>query len=156
MTWISRLWDSIKPKLPVEPLGANVPKARSNFVLSARSLTALTGVHPDLVKVVHRAIELTTVDFIVTEGRRSLARQKELVAQGASKTLNSRHLTGHAVDVIAYQNGKGNYNAEAMRAISKAFKAAAAELQVPINWGGDWKSFKDTPHFELSKEKYPA
>lgn len=155
MTWISRLWDSIKPK-PVTSVPAPTARSRSKFMLSARSLTALAGVHPDLVKVVHRAIELTEVDFIVTEGRRSLVRQRELVAQGASKTLNSRHITGHAVDVVAYQNGKGNYNAEAMRAISKAFKAAAAELQVPIDWGGDWKSFKDTPHFELNRKVYPA
>lgn len=126
------------------------------FTFSARSLAAMTDVHPDLVKVAHRALELTTVDFLVTEGRRSVARQKELVAQGASRTMQSRHLTGHAIDVAAYQSGKVNWNLEAMREIAKAFKAAAAELGIPIKWGGDWKTFKDTPHFELDRERYPA
>lgn len=145
MIWISRLWANIK--------GSPMP---TKFTFSARSLTALTDVHPDLVKVAKRALELTTIDFLVTEGRRSAARQKELVAQGASRTMQSRHLTGHAIDVAAYQSGKVHWNSEAMREIAKAFKAAAAELGIPIKWGGDWKTFKDTPHFELDRERYPA
>ena len=129
--------------------------AANGFRFSARSLKNLTGVHPELVRVAARALQLTTVDFVVTEGRRTLDRQKLLVSQGASKTLNSRHLTGHAIDVAALLNGTVTYNVESMTAVARAFKQAASELGVPIVWGGDWKSFKDTPHFELSREVYP-
>lgn len=72
------------------------------FRLSSRSLARLDGVHPDLIRVVKRAIQITPVDFGITEGLRTKERQKELVAKGASRTLKSRHLTGHAVDVVAY------------------------------------------------------
>ncbi|MFM7012456.1 MAG: M15 family metallopeptidase, partial [Betaproteobacteria bacterium] len=76
------------------------------FVFGARSLAKLKGIHPDLRKVMDRAIELTPIDFAVTEGLRTEARQKELVAIGASKTLRSRHLTGHAVDIAPFAAGK--------------------------------------------------
>jgi peptidoglycan L-alanyl-D-glutamate endopeptidase CwlK len=127
------------------------------FKFSKRSLEALKGIHPDLRKVVNRALELTAVDFIVTEGLRTLDRQRHLVAQGASRTLKSRHLTGHAVDVVAVGAVKGtvSYKVPDMKAIAKAFKAASAELKIPIEWGGDWKSFVDTPHFELDRKVYP-
>lgn len=127
----------------------------SGFKFSKRSLEALKGVHPDLVKVAKRALELTTVDFIVTEGLRTLDRQRHLVAQGASRTLKSRHLTGHAIDVVATTSpGTVSYKVADMRAISKAMKAAAKELGISIEWGGDWKSFVDTPHYELDRKVY--
>jgi len=111
----------------------------------------LQGVHPDLVKVVRKARE--TCPFRVTEGVRSLARQKQLVAAGKSQTLKSRHLTGHAVDLV---NISGTYKPESeMTAISVAMKAAANELGVKLVWGGDWTSFQDTPHFELERHAYP-
>ena len=72
------------------------------FILSRRSLKNLEGVHADLVRVVERALEITSVDFVVTEGLRSVERQEQLVKSGASKTRRSRHLTGHAVDVAAW------------------------------------------------------
>ena len=125
------------------------------FKLSARSLSKLKGVHPDLVKVVHRAIELTPVDFGVTEGLRSVARQRQLVAAGASRTMKSRHLTGHAVDVVAYVGGKVAWDWPLYGRIAEAMKAAATELGVPIEWGGDWRSFKDGPHFQLPSAAYP-
>jgi peptidoglycan L-alanyl-D-glutamate endopeptidase CwlK len=128
----------------------------SGFKFSKRSLAALKGIHPDLRKVVNLALELSTVDFIVTEGLRSLDRQKHLVAQGASRTLKSRHLTGHAVDVVATLSpGTVSYKVADMRAISRAFKAAAKQLGIPIEWGGDWKTFVDTPHYELDRKVYP-
>lgn len=127
------------------------------FKFSKRSLDALKGIHPDLRKVVNRALELTAVDFIVTEGLRTLDRQRHLVAQGASRTLKSRHLTGHAVDVVATTApGTVSYKVADMKAIAKAFKAAAKELGISIEWGGDWKTFVDTPHFELDRKVYPA
>lgn len=125
------------------------------FALSTRSRQRLAGVHPDLVKVVERAIQLTTIDFAVTEGLRTPARQKELVAAGASKTLNSRHLTGHAVDVAALVNGSIRWDWPLYSKIADAMKSAAKELSVPIVWGGDWRTFKDGPHFELDRKRYP-
>lgn len=115
----------------------------------------LAGVHPDLVAVVERAAG--KIDFRVTEGLRDLARQKRLVAEGKSRTLRSRHLTGHAVDLVALTgDGVTSYAWAEMSAIARAMKAAAEELAVPIEWGGDWTTFKDTPHFQLPWALYPA
>lgn len=110
----------------------------SRFVLGKRSLAKLTGIHPDLVSVVERAIQLTAVDFGVTEGLRSQARQKKLVAAGASKTMNSRHLTGHAVDVAAYLGGTVRWDWGLYVQIAEAFQKAAQELNIPLVWGGCW------------------
>jgi len=125
------------------------------FKLSQKSLDRLSGVHPDLVAVVKRAIEITEVDFAVLEGVRSLARQEQLYAAKATTTMNSRHLTGHAVDLGAYV-GQIRWDWPLYDRIALAMKAAALELQVAIEWGGDWKKFKDGPHFELTWEEYPA
>lgn len=124
------------------------------YVLGTVSKNNLKGVHPDLVKVVEKAITLTEIDFRVTEGLRSKARQIELVNKGASKTLNSRHITGHAVDVVALIGGSVRWDWPLYDKIAKAFKQAAKELNIPIVWGGDWKTFKDGPHFELDRNVY--
>lgn len=124
------------------------------YKLGARSKARLKGVHPDLVKVVERAIEISTVDFTVIEGLRDPARQKILKESGASQTLNSRHITGHAVDLGAFVDGQVDWSWPLYHQISKAMKTAAEELKVPIVWGGDWKSFKDGPHFELPRKVY--
>lgn len=125
------------------------------FKLSERSKKRLVGVHPDLVKVVYRALELTPVDFGITEGLRTIEQQREYVKQKKSKTMNSRHLTGHAVDVVAYPLDKDTWNMKYYRMIADAFKQASKELNIPIVWGGDWTSFKDGPHFELDRKVYP-
>lgn len=121
------------------------------FNLSERSLSRLRGVDPRLVAVVHRAIELTPIDFIVTEGLRTRERQRELVNAGASRTMNSRHITGDAVDVAAYVAGEVRWDWPLYPKIASAFKAAALELNTPITWGGDWPRFRDGPHFELKR-----
>ena len=125
------------------------------FKLGIRSRMNLRGVHPNLVKVVERAIELTEVDFTVTEGLRTKERQKQLFAAGASMTLNSRHLTGHAVDVAALVGGKVRWDWPLYGRIASAFKQAAKELDIPIVWGGDWTKLRDGPHFELNRATYP-
>lgn len=122
--------------------------------LNARSLKSLTGVHPDLVRVVRRAAALTPIDFVVTEGLRTLARQRQLVAAGASKTLKSRHITGHAVDLAAVVAGKVRWDWPLYAKLATAMKAAAAQEGVKLEWGGDWK-FKDGPHFQLPFQGYP-
>jgi peptidoglycan LD-endopeptidase CwlK len=132
-----------------------------SFVLSQRSKSRLKGVHPDLVKVVERAIEITPVDFTVLEGVRSVSRQRDLVARGASKTMNSRHIPapngyGHAVDIAPFHNGAVSWDWPLYYQLAPAVKRAAKELGIEIEWGGDWRSFKDGPHWQLPWKKYPG
>lgn len=124
--------------------------------LDERSERNLTGVHADLAKVVRRAAELTDCPFIVTEGLRTMKRQRELVAAGASKTLKSRHLTGHAIDFAPLVAGEVTWKWPPFAIVAQAFKRAAAELGVRVSWGGDWRTFKDGPHIELDRKAYPA
>lgn len=128
------------------------------FLLSLRSKNNLKNVHPDLVRVVKRAMAEGSQDFVVIEGLRSLQRQKELVAKGASRTLNSRHLTGHAVDLAALFEGRINFSRTNLYYIlAIQMKNAATVENVPIEWGGEiWMpSFFDGPHFQLPRSKYP-
>lgn len=127
----------------------------NKFKLSRRSLERMQKVHPDLVKVVMLAIELTEVDFGVIEGVRTIEKQREYVAKGASKTMNSRHLTGHAVDLAAYIGSEVRWDWPLYHKIAAAMKTAANDLGVAIVWGGDWRTFKDGPHFELDRKVYP-
>ena len=120
--------------------------------LNKKSIDRLSGVHPDLVAVIKLAIELSDINFQVTEGVRSKARQEQLVKAGASKTMNSRHLTGHAVDLAALINDSVRWDWPLYFKIADAMKQAASQLKISIEWGGDWKTFKDGPHFELSRE----
>lgn len=125
------------------------------FRLSARSLTKLQGVHPHLARVVHRAIEMTKVDFAVIEGLRDIKRQQMLVDAGASMTLKSRHLTGHAVDLGAWVGGQIRWDWPLYGVINNAMQDASKEMGIPVEWGGEWKKFKDGPHFQLPWKEYP-
>lgn len=124
-------------------------------MLNTRSLKALNGVHPDLVAVVHKADELTELPFIITEGLRSVERQKMLVAKGLSQTMRSRHITGHAVDFAPLVAGEVSWKTPAFFPIIEAFKAAGIALGTPIESGGDWHTFKDFPHIQLPWKEYP-
>jgi peptidoglycan L-alanyl-D-glutamate endopeptidase CwlK len=155
------------------------------FKLSPRSLKALQGVHPDLVRVVQATIEISTVDFVVTEGLRTRERQTELVAAGASQTMASRHLVGadgfgHAVDLAAWV-GEVRWDMGLYYQIATAVQRASRSMSVPVRWGGAWvrldtatltpaqcvadyvarckasrrKAFIDGPHFELPAGEYP-
>lgn len=124
------------------------------MTLNIRSEKNLTGVHPDLVKVVRKAAE--TAQFVVTEGLRTAERQAQLVAAGASQTTKSRHLTGHAVDLAALVGNDIRWDWPLYAQLAKAMKQAAQQLKIPLEWGGDWKTFKDGPHFQLPWDKYPA
>lgn len=152
------------------------------YHLGVKSLAELEGVHEDLVKVVRRAIEITPIDFAVVDGKRTLDEQRAYVASGASQTMDSRHLTGHAVDLVAFIGNKGRWELDLLCKIAMAMRSAAWELNVPIRWGGNWdllitdvdtppedlvqdyiqkrtaagrKPFVDAPHFELPRSVYP-
>lgn len=129
--------------------------------LTPRCESRLQGVHPDLAKVVRLASN--TCKFRVTEGLRSIDRQKELVASKKSQTMNSRHITGHAIDVIAIgDDGIATYDMDDLTRVANAMRAAAKECGVKIEWGaaakygGDFKTFNDSPHFQLPWREYPA
>ena len=124
-----------------------------SYKLGTRSLQNLSGVHPDLVAVVKLAISITEQDFTVIEGVRNINRQRELVKAGKSTTMNSRHITGHAVDMVPWPVDWNDL--ERFEVVAEAMKAAAEELDIPTVWGGDWKSFYDAPHFELDRKTYP-
>ncbi len=126
-----------------------------SFRLSSRSRARLIGVHPALIAVVEAAIARTRVDFMITEGLRSAERQAALVKAGASRTTRSRHLTGHAVDVAALVEGQVRWDWPLYGRIAEAFKAAALDLKTPLIWGGDWKTLRDGPHFELDRKAFP-
>lgn len=129
--------------------------------LSTNSQERLKQCHPDLKKIVELAVTKSDIEFQVTEVLRSLARQQELVKLGASKTMKSRHLPhpkdglSRAVDLVAMDKGKVNWSWPLYDKLAKAMKEAAAELNIPIEWGGDWRSFKDGPHFQLPWKQYP-
>ena len=124
------------------------------YKLGTRSLQNLSGVHPDMQAVVKKAIEITEVDFTVIEGIRHIDRQRQLLKEGKSTTLNSRHITGHAVDMVPWPVDWEDL--DRFETIAEAMKDAAEELDISIVWGGDWKSFYDAPHVELDRKVYPA
>jgi len=126
-----------------------------SFRLSSRSRARLVGVHPALIAVVEAAITRTALDFMITEGLRTAERQAALIKAGASRTTRSRHLTGHAVDVAALVEGQVRWDWPLYGRIAQAFKAAALDLKTPLIWGGDWKTLRDGPHFELDRKVFP-
>lgn len=125
------------------------------YTLSSRSRDRLIGVHPKLVAVVGLAMTITTIDFCVLEGLRTIERQRELVLAKASKTMRSRHLTGHAVDLGAMVGGEVRWDWPLYDHIAQAVKEAARLTGTPIEWGGDWDTFKDGPHWQLPWAEYP-
>ena len=130
------------------------------MTLTARDEERLKGVHPDLVRVVRRAATNTPLRFAVLEVPRTVARQKQLVAQGASKTMNSRHIPGadglaKAVDIAPMLNGKISWDWPLYHRLAAVVKEAAKQENVPIEWGGDWRTFKDGPHWQLPHRTHP-
>lgn len=119
------------------------------FKLSQRSIDRMAGVNEDLVRVVKLAITRSPLDFSITEGLRTIERQRELVAQKKSQTMKSRHIVGEAVDICVLIDGGANWDFENYRKVANVFKACAKELGVTITWGGDWKTLKDGPHFQI-------
>lgn len=125
--------------------------------LTARCRKRLVGVHPDLVRVLElaRGRVPPPLGFVVTEGLRTLDRQRALVAAGASRTMASRHLTGHAADIAVTLDGQVRWDWPLYGQAAEIIGQAAEELGVKIEWGGSWKAFRDGPHFELDRFAYP-
>ena len=130
--------------------------------LNDKSKARLEGVHSDLVVVVLRAAEISPIDFIITEGARTIEKQKTLVAKGASKTMRSRHIpemnecgVACAVDLAAVIDGEVRWDWALYDQLAGAMKQAASDLKITIEWGGDWVSFKDGPHFQLPWKVVP-
>jgi peptidoglycan L-alanyl-D-glutamate endopeptidase CwlK len=125
------------------------------YAFGKRSLKKLEGIHPDLRRVLDRAIATTTIDFTVLEGLRTIKRQHQLYDQGATKTMNSRHLSGHAVDIAPLAGRSVSWEWPLYYKLADVVKAAAVYENVKIQWGGDWRTFKDGPHWELPWREYP-
>lgn len=127
--------------------------------LNTASESRLRGVHPDLVRVVRRcAADWADPEtgFIVTCGLRTVKEQRLLYEKGATRTMRSRHLSGHAVDLAVSVQGQVRWDWPLYAKLAKAMKAAAKAEKVPLEWGGDWTTFKDGPHFQLPWAKYPT
>jgi peptidoglycan L-alanyl-D-glutamate endopeptidase CwlK len=120
----------------------------SNFRWGLRSLQNLSGIHHDLRRVADRALQLTTQDMTVIEGIRSIERQRQLLAQGHTRTLNSRHITGHAIDVVPWPVDWDDW--DKFDALGTAFARAARELDIPVVWGAAWH--KPLAEFKTGKE----
>lgn len=136
----------------------------SDFSFGDSSRKHLSEVHPHLVRLAERALELSPIDFSIIDGLRTMAEQREYVRTGASKTLNSRHLTGHAVDFAPWINGRIRWEPEPFKPIVRAFILASDELSIPMRSGWDWDRDRDfgepgeydMGHVELWREEYPA
>lgn len=119
------------------------------FSFSKASLEKMNGVNSKLINLMKEAIKESPYDFGITEGIRTLKRQKELFAEGKTKTLKSYHLVGKAVDIKIYVNGKITWDFKYYKEVSDHIKEVARKLGYVITWGGDWKTFKDGPHFQI-------
>ena len=130
----------------------------SGFHLGTRSRNRLRGVHPDIRRVVKLAIQLTPIDFAVGEGLRSVDRQRDLYRRGATKTMNSYHLTGDAVDLHALHpdTGKVTWDWKYYYPIAEAMAKAATTLGIPIKWGGAWRQLSDTETPWEQQQEYKA
>lgn len=125
-------------------------------MLDLRSRSRLNGIHADLVRVVEAAHATGKIPFIVLEGLRTTQRQAELVAAGASRTMKSRHLTGHAVDLGVLVGGRLRWDWPLYEDLGRMVKGVASDLRVKLTWGGDWPTFRDGPHYQLDWVDYPA
>lgn len=126
-----------------------------SIVLGPRSLLRLEGVHPDLVRVVKKAAAMSDMDFTVLEGLRTVERQKQLMASGATRTMRSRHLTGHAVDIAPMVGNEIRWDWPLYNKLAPIIMNAALACDVPVEWGGSWRTFKDGPHWQLPWKQYP-
>lgn len=119
------------------------------YKFSERSLENLKGVDERLIEIMTLALSRSKNDFGITEGIRTIKRQQELVKNGKSKTMNSYHLKGKAVDVAIYKNGKISWEIGLYKELNDIIQRIAKEKGYKITWGGDWRTFADGPHFQI-------
>jgi len=143
--------------LSVSKQYTNEPMSTGKYFLGKRSLKELKGVHPVLIKVVKEAIKLTKQDFMVLDGLRTPKEQRKLVARGVSRTFDSYHLYGLAVDLVAIDKaGKPSWNTQEVdyKEIHTAMGKAMEMLDLvgliangfyDLGWGFDM------PHYQLTK-----
>ena len=124
--------------------------------LTDKDRARLVGLHPDLVRLVNEVARITTLPFTILEGVRSVAKQRENVKKGVSWTMNSRHLTGHAVDLAPIVNGKVSWDWPVYFKFAPIVKQAAKNLGLAIEWGWDWRKTKDGPHWQLPWASHAA
>mgnify|MGYP001172325341 FL=1 len=129
-------------------------KGKPMYTFGKTSMSNLKGVHQDLVSIMVEAISTSKVDFGISEGLRTKERQRELVKEGKSQTMNSRHLTGHAVDIFIYKDKKAVWEFSEYIDVAHLIKSIGSDKGITIEWGGDWETFKDAPHFQLSWNEY--
>lgn len=127
------------------------------YQFSTRSYRKMDGVHSELIAIASRALAVSEVDFGISEGLRTKERQRRLVNSGASKTMNSYHITGHAIDVAAYVDGELRWDWPLYDTIAEAMRQGALELGIQLTWGGAW-GFPITTmdSAEAAKEAYLA
>ena len=121
------------------------------YKFSKRSLDNLKGVDERLVKLMEEVLSISPYDFGITEGLRTIEKQKEYVRTGKSQTMNSYHLKGKAVDIVVYKDGEVTWDLKYYKEIADIVKETAAEKGLKITWGGDWKTLVDGPHFQIEK-----
>lgn len=126
----------------------------SRFKFGRRSQNKLDTVIPELQQVATLALKYSDIDFGVVEGIRTLSRQKRLDKAGASKTLRSKHLDGHALDVLAYLGRRSSYNSKLYYKIAEAFQRASVELGIKVRWGGCWQVLSTIGDIELAVKDY--
>ena len=119
------------------------------YKFSKRSLDNLKGVDERLVKLMEEVLSISPYDFGITEGLRTIEKQKEYVRTGKSQTMNSYHLKGKAVDIVVYKAGKVTWDLKYYKEIADLVKKIAEHDGLKITWGGDWKTLVDGPHFQL-------
>jgi peptidoglycan L-alanyl-D-glutamate endopeptidase CwlK len=116
----------------------------------------MEGVKPQLIRVFNRGLQISHIDFGVPQygGLRTAQDQAALFADGKSKADGvkklSKHQNGNALDFYAYVDGKASWQEEHLTHVAAAILQAAAELGVPVEWGGFWESFRDMPHIQLA------
>jgi len=115
-----------------------------------KALANLGGVHPDIVGILKEALRYS--NFIVVEGMRTIERQGNLVAKGASLTLDSKHLVqpdgySHGVDIAPSPIDWGDHSR--FIELSEVVLSLAAKKGIEIRWGGHWSSLEDLGHYEL-------
>lgn len=119
------------------------------FKFSSRSKERLKGVDEKLVDVIETSLMESPYDFGITEGLRTIEKQKEYVKAGKSQTMKSYHLRGKAVDIVVYKDGKVTWDLKYYKEVADVIKSVAKSKGVRITWGGDWKTLVDGPHFQI-------